>query len=154
MIKLVRTNSKNLDFASLVEELDAYLAITDGDEHGFYHQFNSIENLDHVVLAYVENKAVGCGAFKEFNSNSVEVKRMYTLPEARGKGIATNILNELEDWARELNYKSTILETRKRQVEAVNFYKRCNYISIPKYGQYKVMENSLCFEKILKDEKR
>ena len=153
-MRLVRTDSKHPDFVSLVKQLDAYLKITDGDEHSFYNQFNSIENLNHVVLAYSDKKPIGCGAFKIFNTDSVEIKRMFTVPNARGKGIATLLLRELEDWAIELNYKTTVLETGKRQIEAVNFYKKCNYMSIPKYGQYKEMENSLCFEKILQNEKR
>ncbi len=154
MIQLIRTDSKHQDFIALVKQLDAYLATTDGDEHDFYYQFNSIENLKHVVLAYKNNEAIGCGAFKKFNNDSLEIKRMYTLPEMRGSGIATTLLNELEDWARELGYASTILETGKRQIEAVNFYRKCNYKTIPKYGQYKKMENSLCFEKLLTNEKR
>ena len=66
MIKLVRTNSKNEDFINLVKKLDAYLKITDGEEHSFYNQFNSIEFLENVVLAYKNNDAIGCGAFKKF----------------------------------------------------------------------------------------
>lgn len=150
MIELIRTNSKNSDFVHLVERLDAYLAVTDGDEHSFYNQFNSIEDLNHVVVAYLENNAVACGAFKKFNDDSVEVKRMYTTPESRGKGIASVILKELEVWALELNYKITVLETGKRQVQAVNFYKKCGYQVIANYGQYKNMANSICFEKWLK----
>lgn len=152
MIQLVRTNSEHNDFINLVKQLDAYLKTTDGDEHDFYNQFNSIESLNHVVIAYIDNKAVGCGAFKTFNTNATEIKRMYTIPEARGKGIASAILSGLEQWTLELGYSSTVLETGKRQTEAVNFYKKCNYTIIPNYGQYKDMENSLCFKKILKNE--
>lgn len=154
MIKLVRTNSDNPDFIFLVKHLDAYLKITDGDEHDFYNQFNSIDDLKHVVIAYLDNQPSGCGAFKEFNPNSVEVKRMFTTSETRGSGIATKILNELEDWAIELNYASCILETGIRQTEAVQFYKKNLYTITPNYGQYVGVENSLCFEKILKNEKR
>ena len=50
MIKLTRTNSKNIDFIELIKQLDAYLKITDGDEHDFYNQFNAIESLNHVVI--------------------------------------------------------------------------------------------------------
>jgi len=154
MIKLVRTNSQNTDFINLVKQLDAYLKITDGDEHDFYNQFNSIENLKHTVVAYIENKAVGCGAFKPFNKKSVEVKRMFTTTETRGKGIATQILKELENWATELNYSSCVLETGIRQNEAVQFYKKSLYKITPNYGQYIGIENSLCFEKQLKNEER
>ena len=147
MIKIVRTNSHNADFIFLVNQLDAYLKITDGDEHDFYNQFNSIDTIKHIVVAYLENQPVGCGAFKEFNQTSVEVKRMFTLTESRGKGIAALILKELEEWATELNYSSSVLETGIRQTEAVAFYKKNLYKIIPNYGQYLGIENSLCFEK-------
>ncbi len=149
MIKIIRTNSKHEDFKRLVKDLDAYLAITDGDEHAFYDQFNGIENLDHVVLAYENDNAVGCGAFKTFDDSSVEIKRMYTVPEYRGKGIASKIINDLELWATDLSYENCILETGKRQVEAVKFYQKKNYKNIANYGQYVGMANSLCFKKRL-----
>lgn len=149
MMHLVRTNSENIDFVNLVKQLDAYLKITDGDEHEFYNQYNNIDVLKHTVVAYLDNKPVGCGAFKEFEKGSVEIKRMFTEPDARGKGIASKILQELETWAKELNYKACILETGIRQTEAVAFYKKSNYTIIPNYGQYKNIANSLCFKKIL-----
>ena len=149
MIKIVRTNSENQDFINLVKKLDAYLKITDGDEHDFYNQFNNIDVLKNVVVIYIDEIAVGCGAIKEFDLSSVEVKRMFVAPKNRGKGFAQKILKELETWAKELGYKKCVLETGKRQIEAVNFYKKCNYKVIPNYGQYKQMENSICFEKVL-----
>nr|WP_321223260.1 GNAT family N-acetyltransferase [uncultured Psychroserpens sp.] len=147
MIKIIRTDSKNKDFGNLVKELDAYLKVTDGDEHDFYNQYNSIDVLNHVVMAYNNDTPVGCGAFKKFNDTSVEIKRMFTKPEMRGSGIASNILNALEVWAKELNYKTCVLETGIRQKEAVSFYKKNQYQIIPNYGQYIHMDNSLCFEK-------
>ena len=79
----------------------------------------------------------------------MEVKRMYTLPEFRGQGYAAKILLELENWAKELGYKSCVLETGKRQPEAIQLYKKNGYRIIPNYGQYKGIKNSICFEKIL-----
>lgn len=149
MLKLVRTDSNNPDFKKLVEKLDTYLQITDGDEHEFYNQFNSISVLKHVVVAYQNNAAVACGAFKTFNNSSVEIKRMFTLPEYRKTGIAESILTELEKWAKDLSFEYTVLETGKRQIEAVNFYKKNNYNVMPNYGQYMNKENSLCFKKLL-----
>lgn len=149
MIKIVRTDSKNRDFNKLVKELDAYLKITDGDEHDFYNQFNGIDILNNVLVAYVNDVPVGCGAFKEFESLSVEIKRMFTKSEIRGNGIASEILKALELWASELNYKACVLETGIRQKEAVAFYKKHNYRSIINYGQYADMSNSVCFKKII-----
>ena len=155
MVKLVRTDSDNTDFIDLVKRLDTYLKITDGEEHDFYNQFNSIESIKHAVIAYDDKKPVGCGAFKAFDTNNVEVKRMFTLQEARGKGVATLILKDLEDWAEEIGYTTCVLETGIRQIEAVQFYKKNLYKIIPNYGQYKGVENSLCFEKkLMKNEKR
>ena len=134
----------------LVKQLDASLKITDGDEHDFYNQFNSIDALKHVVVAYLENQPIGCGAFKAFNKNSVEIKRMFTSPKTRGKGIATLILKELENWASELDYSFCILETGIRQTEAVALYRKNSYKIISNYGQYEGIENSLCFEKNIK----
>ncbi|MBT8377323.1 MAG: GNAT family N-acetyltransferase [Bacteroidia bacterium] len=154
MIKIVRTDSNNQDFIALVEQLDAYLKITDGNEHEFYNQFNGIDTLHHVVVIYNNNKAIACGAFKKFNTDTVEIKRMFVSPSKRQSGIGKIVLKELESWASEEGFNFCILETGKRQTEAVQFYKKCNYKSIPKYGQYKNMDNSLCFEKkLMRNEK-
>ena len=71
----------------------------------------------------MDDAFVGCGSIKRYNKDTVEIKRMYVNPKSRGLGIATNVLKELELWAKELGYKKCILETGIRQVEAVNFYK-------------------------------
>ena len=150
MIKVIRTNSDNTDFINLVKFLDADLAKRDGEDHAFYAQFNKTNKLKHTVVAYENETAVGCGALREYDQQSMEVKRMYTAPEARGKGIATKILNELETWAAELGYKKTVLETGKRQPEAIELYTKNKYNLIPNYGQYTDKENSVCFEKEIK----
>ena len=147
MINIIRTDSENPDFIRLVKELDADLAKRDGNEHSFYSQFNKVDMIRHVVIAYDNKEPAGCGAIKEFNPETVEVKRMFTLPEMRGKGIASRILNELENWASELRYDKCILETGKRQPEAISLYQRNGYKLIPNYGQYAGVENSVCFEK-------
>ena len=149
MIHLKKTNSKNEDFIKLVHLLDAELAIKDGKDHAFYHQFNSIANLNYVVVAYKDENAMGCGAIKPFNTSAMEVKRMFVPESARGLGIATKILAELEAWAKVLGYNQCVLETGKKQVEAMALYKKCSYQIIPNYGQYQGVENSICFEKQL-----
>lgn len=150
MYRLERTNSENLDFIGLVRKLDKYLAITDGEEHNFYAQYNKLDLIKHVVIAYDGELAVGCGAIKEYDSKSMEVKRMFVEPAHRGTGIAGNILDELENWASELGYQNCVLETGKRQVEAVKFYNKRGYKLIDNYGQYVGMENSVCYIKRVK----
>jgi len=115
MIKLTKTNSDDEDFKKLVIFLDKELQILDGAEYEFYSQFNKTKSLKFVIIASLNNIPVGCGAIKNFDKDSMEVKRMFVLPEFRGKGIATKILVELENWARELLYSKCVLETGKRQ---------------------------------------
>lgn len=150
MITITRTDSDNKDFIELVRYLDADLAKRDGNDHAFYGQFNKIDKIKHAVVAYEKTVPVGCGAIKEYAPNTMEVKRMYTLPEIRGKGIASKVLSELEFWAAELHYEKCILETGKRQPEAIKLYQKNGYRRIPNYGQYAGIENSLCFEKEIK----
>ena len=147
MIQLIRTTSDNKDFIELVKTLDILMAILDGDEHAFYAQWNKTNTLQHVVVAYENEKPVGCGAIREHDSGAMEVKRMYVVPENRGKGIATKVLSELENWAKELAFTKCILETGKRQPEAISLYKKNGYNLIPNYGKYAGMGNSVCFEK-------
>lgn len=147
MIKLVRTDAQHKDFKLLVSKLDADLGARDGEDHAFYHQFNSIDTIKYAVVAFIAETAVGCGAIKEFDSKSTEVKRMYVKPEARSKGIATTILKELETWTADLGYNRCILETGKRQPEAISLYQKSGYQRISNYGQYKGVKNSVCFEK-------
>jgi putative acetyltransferase len=150
MIQIIRTNSENFEFRKLVTMLDAELAVIDGSDHSFYSQFNKIDKIKYVAIAYENGEPTGCGAMKEYSAGTMEIKRMYTSPGGRNKGIATKILSELEGWAHELSYSTCILETGKRQPEAIALYKKNGYAIIPNYGQYAGVENSVCFEKKLK----
>ena len=147
MTQFIRTVSENEDFQTLVALLDADLARRDGDEHAFYAQFNKITTIRNAIVCYVDDKAIGCGAFREYDELKVEIKRMFVLPEYRGHGIALKILNELELWATELNYKEYILETGKKQPEAIRLYQKAGYSITASYGQYLNVENSVCMKK-------
>ncbi|HZK96076.1 MAG TPA: GNAT family N-acetyltransferase [Prolixibacteraceae bacterium] len=150
MTKITRTDADNPHFIELVKELDADLVIRDGHEHSFYAQFNKIDKIKFVVVAYENDQPVGCGAMKEYSPNTMEIKRMYTSPASRGKGIATKVLTELEIWAAERSFEKCLLETGLKQPEAIGLYKKNGYRLIPNYGQYAGMENSVCFEKEVK----
>lgn len=149
MTSFRRTDSDNSDFQNLVALLDEDLKIRDGDEHVFYAQFNKIVNIRNIIVCYVENKPIGCGAFREYDPKKVEIKRMFVLPGYRGHGIGLNILKELELWALELNYTECILETGKKQPEAISLYQKAGYMIINNYGQYKNVENSVCMAKAI-----
>ncbi|MGJ1266996.1 GNAT family N-acetyltransferase [Sphingobacterium spiritivorum] len=142
-----RTDSDSLDFQKLVLELDKDLAIKNGETNSFFAQYNKIDLIRHVVVAYEADRAVGCGAIKEYRNGIMEVKRMFVPIEMRGKGIAGKILNELQIWAKELGYSKCILETGDKMIEAIGLYKKHHFKIIPNYGQYANIESSVCFEK-------
>lgn len=149
MITLKRTNSDDIDFINLVVLLDRDLAIRDGEDHAFYNQFNKTDKIKHALVYYENDIPVGCGAFREKESDKTEIKRMYVHPDHRKKGIASAILKELEIWAKEVGYTYTILETGKNQPEAINLYQKLNYTIIPNYPPYEKMDNSVCMKKTL-----
>ena len=63
--------------------------------------------------------------------------------------MASGVLAELEQWARELGMERCILETGLRQPEAIALYERNGYEPIPNYGPYAGVANSRCFAKVL-----
>lgn len=147
MIKIHRTKADSKDFIALVKALDADLVIRDGEDHAFYSQFNKLDQIKYVVLAYDDGEPIGCGAIKEYEPSVMEIKRMFVLPEFRGIGVASKVLQELENWARELGFEKCILETGVKQPEAIGLYKKNGYQFIPNYGQYAGVKQSVCFEK-------
>jgi putative acetyltransferase len=149
MTEIIRTNSDNPQFRHLIALLDADLTLRYGDLQKHYAQFNHINFIDTVVLAYEEGIAAGCGCFRSFAPDTVEIKRMYVRPEFRGRGISRLILSELEKWAGELGYTKSVLETGNLQAEAIQLYHRFGYTEIPNYGNYEGTETSICMSKKL-----
>jgi len=152
IIELKRTDSENKDFIKLIIELEKYLAYVDEEAHSECKQYSKLETIKHVVIAYIEGKAVGCGAIRQYDTDTIEVKRMYISINARGQGVGSKILVELEIWAKQLGFKKSILETGNMLPEAIRLYKKNNYIQIPNYGQYENMEKSVCFLKKFYDD--
>lgn len=149
MLQIVRTDSTNEDFIALIRFLDEDLARRDGNETAFYSQYNTIDLIKHAVVAYLDELPVASGAIKHYASGVMEVKRMYTVPAIRGKGYAGKVLAELERWATEMGYAKLILETGKRNPEAIALYNAKGFLVTPNYAPYIGVENSVCFEKIL-----
>ena len=97
-------------------------------------------------------RAVGCGALREVAPGVAELKRMYVVPAARGRGVATAVLAGLEDEARTRGWTTLRLETGPRQPEAIALYTRAGYRPIEAFGVYARAadaEDSLFFERTL-----
>jgi putative acetyltransferase len=94
-------------------------------------------------------RAVACGGLVRFDETRGELKRMYVVPEQRGRGLGRQLLVELEAQARALGYTALVLETGDRQQEALGLYESAGYERIPCYAPYDSRALSLCFEKRL-----
>lgn len=151
MIKLVRTDSFNKDFIDLVQQLEKDLARRDGRDYSFNNPFNGIDIIKHVVIAYEHDEPVACGALIEFQLNTMEIKYMFTIPTHRGKGIASMVLLELEDWAKGMTYNKCVLEMGIKQPEAIALYLKHGYRKIPNYKQYEKTYDRICCEKDLRN---
>ena len=87
-------------------------------------------------IAYLDGEAVGCGAIRRIEPGVAEIKRMYVVPGARGRGIGRHILKEIEAEARRLGVRRLVLETGPRQPEAIALYARSGFTEIPLFGDY------------------
>lgn len=150
MIVTKRTNAENRDFQSLVVQLDKELWQRYPLTQQNFAPHNKLDLTARVLVAYQDEEPVGCGCFKPTpDHHTVEIKRMFTLPQTRGLGIAKRILQELEKWAREENFTHSRLETGINQPEAIAVYKRLEYKPIPNYPPYENNPESICMEKPL-----
>ena len=150
LVKFIRTTSENVDFRNLVDALDDDLYQRNGEGQLQYRQYNQIDKIKNAVVIYFDGKPVGCGCFKPFSDKTVEMKRMFILPEMRGKQLAARMLQELETWAVEEGNTAAVLETGYRQIEAQRLYSVAGYFRTENYGQYIGMEDSICYRKELK----
>ena len=147
-MKIIRTTYLNPAFQELVVQLNTDLANRDGKDHPL-SQFNEIIHLKYVVVVYLKNKAVGCGAIAKYDLVATEIKRMYVTPSHRGQQLGENILSELENWTKELGLSKCILFMGVNQPEAMKLYLRNNFSVIENYGKLKDIPDSICLAKTL-----
>ena len=146
----LKTHAQHPDFIALTKALDAdILTRYSAEIQNQYDVFNQVEYIETTIIGYENDVPMACGCFKQINASTAELKRIYTLPQGRGKGFATQLILHLEAWAMELGCTTMRLETGHRQVEAVALYQKLGYVEIPNYTPYEGMEHSLCMEKML-----
>ncbi|MDR0749630.1 MAG: GNAT family N-acetyltransferase [Tannerellaceae bacterium] len=150
MLTIKQVNPESKDFQELVFLLDNCLDESDKAAHCICEPFNRTDTIKYAVVAYFAGEAVGCGAIRVYSPGTMEIKRMFVRENQRRKGVASMILDELEHWAKELNFTRCILETGEKLPEAIKLYQKKGYVRIPNYGPYECLGSSVCFEKYLK----
>jgi putative acetyltransferase len=148
-IVIKRTNSNDPGFKLLVSHLDHELWNELKEDQSTYDQYNKVPDLPTVVVIYINEKPIACGCFKQYLSDTVEIKRMFVEKEYRGRGLSKLILNELEQWAIESGFQFAILETSVHFKTAQSLYSKTGYIVIENYDHYAGLEESVCMKKKL-----
>jgi GNAT superfamily N-acetyltransferase len=148
-IKVVKTTSENPDFISLIKIFDTFLWERYPELKKEYWGNNLIEFNPNVILIYLDEKPVASGCFKKYNESTVELKRMFVLPKARGLGLAQLVIKELEMEAQNLGFQSMILETLYKQTEAISLYQKVGFEIIDNYEPYVGLINSICMSKTI-----
>jgi GNAT superfamily N-acetyltransferase len=144
-----RSNSLSSEYLKLMQNFDAELRATYGNHQDEADKQNVFEEAINIVLVYHNDKIAGCGGYKPHHENTAEIKRVYVLPEYRGKGLGIGLMNEIEQWAKEGGFKHLILETGDQQHEAIALYRKIGYYDIPKYAPYLDSPVSVCMRKNL-----
>ena len=143
------TDGQDSDFVMLCSRLDSTLDEIVGGrlQRVQYHQYNQLDNIHDVIVAYQDGKPVACGAFKMYDEEHAELKRIYVDASHRKIGLGSELIRRLEAKAKIKGYRWCILETGKALEAAYNMYKKAGYKVIPNYGQYADMADSVCMER-------
>lgn len=148
-IKLIQVTPQDEDLHMLITKLDKYLLEQYPVEEVFVVDFTDVAKVNDMVfiVAYLDHIPVGCGAIRQLDERSTELKRFFVDEPYRNRGIAKMILEELESRAKALHFKTIKLEAGEEQPEAICFYKKNGYLLIEKFGEYVNSESSVCYEK-------
>lgn len=111
---------------------------------------------DYLLVYDTDGTPVASGGWRARNASDpgladgdAELKRMFVVPGARGRGLARVLLAELEASAVAAGRRRMVLETGQRQPEAIALYGSCGYTPVPKFGHYAEEEESVHLGKVL-----
>ncbi|MEA4915218.1 MAG: GNAT family N-acetyltransferase [Christensenella sp.] len=149
MLSVIRCTGKDKTFAAMVAELDEELNERYGAQMEFFGPHNHSQDVQNAVVVYWDDMPAGCGCFKPFSADAVEMKRIFVQKVFRGRKLARAVMTELEAWAKEEGYSFAVLETGVLQPEAIRLYEAAGYGRIPNYPPYVGVKESICYRKKL-----
>lgn len=146
----VFTDEKDKRFLELVDELDRGYYELIGDELSKYDSYNEFKDPHVVILALDKDIAVACASFRRFDDDSVEFKRVYVKKEYRKRGIAYDIITQLEKRVIKNNFRYSYIVTGKNNIAAIKLYEKLDYQKTDKFGQFKNDDTVICMKKEFK----
>ena len=141
------TDEKDERFLELVRELDRGYYERIGDELSKYDSYNEFKEPHIVILAFDDDTAVACASYREFDDDSVEFKRVFVKKEYRKRGIAHDIITDLEKLVIENSFRYSYIVTGKNNKASIKLYEKLNYELIDNFGQFKDDDTVICMKK-------
>ena len=145
------TDGNNSDFQRFYLATEEYYSSIVGGEKnrkGFI-PYNISQNIGIIVIAYIDDIAVGCAGLKSYSDTDAEIKRVWVEPVYRRRHIAVDMMQMIENKAKEQRFSRTILQTREAMTEAVSLYEKLGYYRIENYPPYDKLEGAVCYAKDL-----
>ena len=150
LVKIATEPAGQPEVAALLAQSDAYMASLYPPESNHLVDVATLMQPNvRFLVARCEGRAIGCGALVVAGDGSAEIKRMFVLPEARGRNVGRLILERLEDAARAASVTVIRLETGVHQPEAIGLYRAAGFVEIGPFGGYVSDPLSLFMEKRL-----
>lgn len=140
------TNAADSDFILLTRELDAYLQGCNGENQADYSPYNVMSAQTEAIVVYDGDIPVACGALRQYEEHTAEIKRMFVKLSHRRSGLARIILSALEERAKALGCTRLILETSPSFSSAVALYQSFGFHEIEPFGPYQTL-CTLCMGK-------
>ena len=150
-IRYIWTDGNNSDFQRFYLSTEEYYSSLVGgvqNRKGFI-PYNITENIGTVLIAYIDDTAAGCAGLKKYSDTDAEIKRVWAEPQYRRQRIAENMMDMLEELARKMRFKRTVLQTREAMKEAVALYEKLGYYRIRNYPPYDKLDGAVCYAKEL-----
>ena len=152
-LEISRIDPREPEATALINAMAAEITVLYNytiDGHGHFKPEDVLVPGSGFYVGRVADRAVASGAFRPLEPGIAEIKRMFVMPEHRGRGYSKAMLLMLEHEASESGYSSVRLETRPLQHAAIALYEKLGYRRIPGYGIYAGEEvTCLCYEKRL-----
>ena len=147
----VRSDGTSTDFIENCRLLDIDLDRRVGKKikRDKFKKHNLLDEINEAIVVYSDNICVGAGALRKWETDIVELKRIFIQNDSQGKGIGTELVKKLLEWAKELGYSQVLLETAELLPESCHIYKKLGFEIIQNYGPYINIPESLCMWKEL-----
>ena len=145
------TDGNNKDFQRFYRSTEEnYSRLVGGvqNRQGFI-PYNISESIVTVLIAYVDDIAVGCAGLKKYSGSDAEIKRVWVEPQYRRHHIASDMMKMIEEMAKKMQFIRTVLQTRKSMSEAISLYEKLGYYRIRNYPPYDKLEGAVCYAKDL-----